>query len=382
MRLLWVCEAVDRGDPMQPTTVSWLEALAAKPRVERIDVLALRVGEHALPAHVRVRRIGGRTRLGTLARFYAGVLAALARGLDAFFIYQGGPYPILLWPFRLLLGTPIYQWKAHPHVSRTMRLCARFIDTKVFTSTPHAFPMALDTLRVVGQGIRTDVFRIVPGPKVRRLVTVGRVAPVKRLDHMLRAVAAANRRRGVPIGLDVIGPIEDLPAHVAALDRLIAAEGLAGHVSFHGPVRQEELPAVLGRYPLFLHFCAGALDKTVVEAMACGVPVLSTNPCVAEVLPPDLRDLLLLPEGDADGQAARILALLDAGEARWREIGRRLRDVVVADHDVSGLFDRILSEMTHEDDRRTHEGTAAQRPDPRGRALVATAAGQADRGAP
>jgi glycosyltransferase involved in cell wall biosynthesis len=377
MRILFVCEAVDRADPMQPTTVSWIETLAGKPGVERVDVLALRVGEHGLPPNVRVRRVKGSSRLATVLRFYGGVLAALARGLDAFFVYQGGPYPLLLLPFRLLLGTRIYQWKAHPHASRTMRLTARFVDTKVFTSTRHAFPMALSTLRVVGQGIRTDVFTILPGAKLRRLVTVGRIAPVKRIDLMLRALGEANRGAAVPLGLDLVGPVEDVPDHVEALRRIVVEEGLGDLVAFRGPVRQEELPAILNRHAVFLHFCDGALDKTVAEAMACGLPVLSTNACVAEILPPDLRALLILPEGDVEGQAARILAVAGAGEERLREIGRRLRDVIVANHGVSRLFDRIVAEMTDGDEGNAYQAAAPGLPH-RGRgALVAQPAREA-----
>jgi glycosyltransferase involved in cell wall biosynthesis len=272
------------------------------------------------------------------------------RGVDCFFVYQGGPYPILLLPFRLLLGKPVYQWKAHPYVSRTMRFYARFCDTKVFTSTKNAFPVALPNVRVVGQGIDTERFRIAPGTKGTRWITVGRISPVKRVDRMLAAVAQCNRRFGTRLGLDLYGPTPSADsAYRETLDRMVRAEGLEGLVTFHGPVRQEELPDILSHHDVFLHFCTGALDKTTVEAMACGLPVLSTNPCVAEVVPADLRGELLLPEGDVQGQAAAMRALLQCDAARRAWIGERLRAVVVESHGVTQLFDKILGEMVHED---------------------------------
>ena len=44
-------------------------------------------------------------------------------------------------------------------------------------------------------------------------------------------------------------------------------------------------------------------------------------------------------------QADRIVDLLGMGDERLAEIGRRLRHVVVRDHDITGLTNRIFAEM-------------------------------------
>jgi glycosyltransferase involved in cell wall biosynthesis len=334
---------------MQPSVVRWIDALARHAAVAHVTVVTLRAGEHHLPPHVEVRVIGHDWRLGRLARFYVESVRAWWRGTDCFFVHQGGHYPLLLLPFRLLLGKPVYQWKAHPHVSRVMRLHARFCDTKLFTSTRNAFPVDLPNIRVVGQGVDTERFRIVPGPKRERWITVGRISPVKRLDEMLVALALCNRRFGTRQGLDLYGPTPaaDL-LHRQGLERLIRTEGLEGLVAFHPPVRQDRLPGILNAHPIFLHFCDGALDRTVVEAMACGLPVLSTNPCVGEIVPEDLRADLILPD-DVNARAVAMHAALQWDAARRTQIGARLRAVVVARHGVTRLFDEIVGEMTHED---------------------------------
>ena len=349
MRIVFICQAVDAADPMQPTTVRWIDALARHPAVTRVTAVALRVGEHHLPPHVEVRSIGHRRRSARLGRFYGEMLRAVRRGVDCFFVYQGGHYPLLLLPFRMLLGKPVYQWKAHPYVSPVMRLYARFCDDKVFTSTPSAFPVALPNVRVVGQGIDTDRFRIVPGPKQERWVTVGRISPVKQVDRMLRALARCNRRFGTRHGLDLYGPTPEIHlAYRQALERLVVTEGLDGLVTFHGPVRQETLPDVLGAYTIFLHFCDGALDKTVVEAMACGLPVLSTNRCVAEIVPDHLRSSLILPGDDVEAQAAGMRAAGKWDADTRAGLGEQLRSLVLERHSVARLFDKMLGEMRHE----------------------------------
>jgi hypothetical protein len=177
MRLVFICQAVDRNDPILASTVRWIEEFARRPQVEQMTVIALRKGVFELPDKVRVHAIRGQSRLTTLARFYHVVLGAVASGVDGFFVHMGGWYPILLLPFKLLMGKPIYHWKAHPHINRVMNFSARFCDTWVFTATPHSFPLPLSNVQVIGHGIDTSQFRFQEVSKTGDLVTVGRVAP-------------------------------------------------------------------------------------------------------------------------------------------------------------------------------------------------------------
>jgi len=41
MKVVFVCQTVDRHDSIQAATVRWLEALACKPQVESVGVIAL-----------------------------------------------------------------------------------------------------------------------------------------------------------------------------------------------------------------------------------------------------------------------------------------------------------------------------------------------------
>ncbi len=348
MRLVFICQAVDRNDPILASTVRWIEEFARRPQVEQMTVIALRKGAFALPDNVEVRAVKRRNRLVTIARFYREVLRAVLRGVDSFFIYQGGPYPVLLLPLKLLMGKPIYQWKAHPYVSPIMHFSARFCDTKVFTSTHNAFPLRLPNVRVVGQGIDTTQFCIKPLPKTGDLVTVGRIAPVKRLDVMLKALAQCNHRYETSYHLDIYGPILDMnDEYREYLHALVEQLDLSAFVSFCEAVTQNQLPEILNRYRLFLSFSKTALDRSAVEAMACGLPVISTNPCVEEILPTHLRSVLIVPEADINSQAQCIHQLLSSDDRQLSEVGQALRNVAAWNHSVTSLIDRILTEMGH-----------------------------------
>ena len=196
MRAVFVCQAVDRDDPILATTIRWIEALARQPAVSRVTVLALRTGRHELPAAVEVRRFGRSNRLGTLFGFYGEVARSLRDRPDFFFIYQGGPYPLLLLPTRLLRRTAVVQWKAHPAISRAMAFYARYCDDLIFTPTRASFPLDLPKVRAVGHGVDTELFRPRQVPIIGDLISVSRIAPRKRIAEMITAVVGANRKFG------------------------------------------------------------------------------------------------------------------------------------------------------------------------------------------
>jgi glycosyltransferase involved in cell wall biosynthesis len=346
MRLVFICQTVDQDDPILASTVRWIEEFAQRPQIEQMTVITLRKGKFALPDNVQVHAIKGKTRLVTLVRFYKEVLGAVTGGVDSFFVHMGGPYPVLLMPFRLLMRKPIYQWKTHPHINPVMRFSACFCDTKVFTATRSSFPLPLPKVRVVGHGIDTTQFGIQPLPKTGDLVTVGRVAPVKRLDVVLRALAQCNQRYGTSYQLDVYGPILEMDREYGDhLKALVKQLNLSTLISFRGSVPHHQLPEILNRHRVFLSFSQTALDKSALEAMACGLPVISTNPCVEEILPEHLRPRLIVPEADVDNQAQSIHQLLSLDDDTLSKIGQAMRNVAVQDHSVISLIGKILAEM-------------------------------------
>jgi glycosyltransferase involved in cell wall biosynthesis len=343
--VVFICQAVDRDDPVLASTVGWIEALAAKPSVDRVRVLALRTGRHDLPGDVTVHRFGRRSSLPRLVAFYRELARALRPRPDLFFVYQGGPYPLLLLPPKLLLGIPVVQWKAHPVITRAMAFYARWCDDLVFTSTAAAFPMDLPNVRPVGQGIDPEVFRLEDGPLAGDLITVSRVSPRKRVEEMVTAVAHANREFGTQYRLDVYGPT--LPgdeAYLARVEGLIDRLEVRDRVTLHGPVSHARLPALLNGHRAFLNFAETALDRSVIEAMACGLPVISTNDSVIDIMPADARPALITDKRSTERQAAAIHELLRRPRAETEALGRRMRALVVAEHSIERLFDRILEE--------------------------------------
>lgn len=345
MNITYICRPVDETSPDHATQVRWITSLASKDRIEHVHVLTPRVGPARLPSNVSVHVFGGwRWPLRALP-FYREVVRAQAKGSDCFLVVQGGPFPALLLPFKLVARRGIYQWKAHPHVSARMRFYARYCDDLVFTATPGSFPMKLDKLRVVGHGIDTDMFRPrAAAAPTRDLVVVGRVTPVKRLEWAVRALDECRRRFGATYTLDIVGPITGTwEPYVKSLLGLVEELGLSSSIRLLGSVQQHTLPDLLSNYRASINFSDTAFDKAAGEAMASGLPVVATNPRMVEALPPDLRRRLAAPPDDVAAQASVVHGLLSLEEAARAEIGRRLRATVVENHSLEALFDKILA---------------------------------------
>lgn len=149
------------------------------------------------------------------------------------------------------------------------------------------------------------------------VVACGRLAWPKDLATLLEAVALAPR----PFNLVVLGDGPDRPALQAMATRL----GLAGRVEFAGfvgnPFRHMARAAVVA-----LSSRSEGLPTVLVEAMACGTPVVATD------CSPGPRELLeggrlgrLVPPGDAPALAEALIAAVDhppdlaaAREKAWR----------------------------------------------------------------
>lgn len=342
MHIGYVCRAVDPDDFNYATQTLWIRALAAEPRVQHLTVLARQVRPVDLPGNVSVRSFANRKgRTGMVLRFLSA--AAVSATPDFYLVCQGGPYPALLLPQRLLLRRPVYQWKAHSHISARMRFYVKYCDDLLFTATPSSFPLDVPKRRIVGHGIDTRTFRPSPEPPTRDLVVIGRISPIKRLERALHLVAAASRA-GCTWTLDVIGP-PGPPAYQAYILNLAQQLSVRDRVTFLGPMRHDAIASALPRYRACLNFSDGALDKTSAEAMACEVPVLTTNNAALEAVPEDLRPQLRLPDCDPRAQVDMVHDCLKAPESVRRTTGGRLRAAIVASHGLDTFFTKILDHI-------------------------------------
>jgi glycosyltransferase involved in cell wall biosynthesis len=341
VRVAYICKAVSEESPVVATQVAWIRSLASLDGVHAVTVLTPKAKPVSLPANVTVSEFGRGYR--GLFRFFFRAIK-VARSVDFFLVVQGGPYPALLLPIKLAWRRPIYQWKAHSHVSPRMEFYARWCDDLLFTATESSLPIDSPKVRVVGHGIDTDAFRPrEPRSPERNLLYVGRVAPIKRLDSLLRAVSACNRRYGTDYRLDIVGP-----GQTENIDELLASAdspGQSAAVRYLGIHRHSDLPELMSHYWAMANFSRTALDKSALEAMACGLPVVTTNKSTLEALPTDLRQLLGADEGDEQSEAEAIHRVMSLEREAYGAVAEAVRELVVRDHSLDRLFAKIMAHI-------------------------------------
>lgn len=109
--------------------------------------------------------------------------------------------------------------------------------------------------------------------EVPTVVAVGRLAPVKRFDELLRAVVATQRR--VPsLRVEIVG---DGPMR-SELEQLAATLGIGDRVTFHGQVTHDRLVELYRRsWVVASASLAEGWGLTLTEAAACGTPAVATD---------------------------------------------------------------------------------------------------------
>ena len=200
---------------------------------------------------------------------------------------------------------------------------------------PLRMPVDLRSLRFRSRAVGSD--------EPVRILTVARLVEKKGLEVGLRALAIVRQR--FPIRYDVIGggPLGD------RLDGLARELGLGDVVCFHGPRDSRYVRDRLAEAHLFMLPSMTAADGneegtpvSLVEAQACGLPVVSTRHGGIPEVVLDGRSGLLAPEGDAEPLARALEWLLDNRHV-WPRFGAAGRAHVAATFDVAVTTDQLMA---------------------------------------
>ena len=171
------------------------------------------------------------------------------------------------------------------------------------------------------------------------LLCVGRLTPAKGqhllIEAMRRIVAAG--RDDIELILAGDGPDAD------SLRTQSAACGLAKHVRFTGALNRDEVRDLYANADAFvLPSFAEGIPVVLMEAMASGLPCLTTRIAGIPELIEDGRDGMLVPASDVDALVERILALADDAPLRAR-LGEAARRRVAAEYDLDQNIGRLAT---------------------------------------
>src|SRR5262249_43535132 len=214
-------------------------------------------------------------------------------------------------------------------------------------------PPSLAKLRLVRCGLPLESFpfagaRDTPGRRdAPPLVgSIGRLVDYKGFDVLLRACARL-RDDGVTVRCEIVG---DGPER-RRLDALVERLQLGDLVRIVGGRRQQDVAALIAAADLFVLACVPGRDGlqdgipiVLMEAMALGVPVISTKLSGIPELVVDNRTGLLVSPGDDAHLAAAMERLLGDAELA-DQLRRRGREMVEKEYDLTRSVSQLCAEF-------------------------------------
>jgi colanic acid/amylovoran biosynthesis glycosyltransferase len=213
-----------------------------------------------------------------------------------------------------------------------------------------AVKLGCDPERIIvhGSGLDCSKFsfkpRYFPVDGKIKIATTGRLVEKKGIEYAIRAVAkvAANHPN---IEYNIIGDGE----LKSQFERLITELNAEGIIKLLGWKQQKEIVEILDNCHIFVAPSVTAADgnqdapvNTLKEAMAMGLPVISTLHGGIPELVQNGRSGFLVPERNADAIATKLEFLIEHPEV-WETMGDAGRTQVEAKYDMNKLNNELVA---------------------------------------
>jgi glycosyltransferase involved in cell wall biosynthesis len=188
---------------------------------------------------------------------------------------------------------------------------ARFVVTCTAANRDHLQKLSKTRVHCIYHGLNIDFSLLLadrPEPSSRngnlRALAVGRLVPKKGLDVFIEACGIL-KRQGIGFEAVIVGPTDkDETEHETEIRRRIIKHQLDDHVRLVGPLGQRALFEEYRRATAFCLPCRvledgdrDGIPNVLPEAMACGVPVVSTAVSgIPEIVTNNVSGLLVPPD--------------------------------------------------------------------------------------
>ena len=347
MRVLWFNLATDLDDPILAFTTSWIREVATT--VDSIHVITMRLGRTELPENVRIYSVGKEKRFSEPRRaweFYRHIFRILHQeSIDVCFSHMIPIFTILGYLPLKLHGVPIITWYAHRQRSFILRVAHHVSDRMASTNT-RSYPYSGNKLCVLGQGIDTELFKpnatITPADPPL-ILFVGRLSPIKDPLTFIRAAYLLRSKHRFRVA--VIGQILERDREYARIVlQEIAQLRKTVPVEFIPGIGQNQLVSWYQRCFALMNCSPSdhSLDKTVLEAMACGKLALTSTVGFEETIGRE-SSVLLFRSGDPEDLAEKLANLLKLPTRTIQAMSSHLREQTVQNHSLRNLAGNLTA---------------------------------------
>lgn len=340
----------DADDDVLGFTTDWINALARYS--ESITVITMNAGRIDVASNVWVHSVGAERGYGKprrLFEFYRVVFKCLKQThVSVCFAHMMPLFAILAWPMLTLRRIPILLWYAHKSVTPMLRIATTVVDG-VVSSSRSGFQIDTPKLRIIGQGIDTE--RFAPNSLGLRkgtftILVVARLAPIKRLGDALEIMSRLKHIVGVRLRI-VGAAIGDREVeYMRSLRSASKTLGITELIEFVGARRFRDVHTEYQHADCFLNPSeTDSVDKTGLEAMSSGLPIITSNIAFSDVLGTDLASQWVVSKGDIDAFVSRIQKLIGMTVEERASVGAQMRAIVVNNHSLDALARKVVHEL-------------------------------------
>ncbi len=348
MVLLFLTRKIDNLDERASFVTDWLFEFAQQ--VEKLIIICQELGDvSGLPENVEIHSLGkekGKNKLFQFFTFYFLLFSYLSK-IDGVFAHMMPIYSVLAGPWCKIYGKKLVQWYVHKKVPLMLHLANLWVDEFV-TASAESFRMRTKKkVNIFGHGIKisklkTQLTEHKNGKYI--ILSVGRISPVKNIDLLVKA-AEYIKLNGPELREKTLIQIIGGPALVAdatylkELEREVHEKKLDEIVDFLGPLPQSEVIPYYQNCDLFINLSeTGSIDKAVLEAMASGKIVMTSNEAFKNILPPKL----FLEKNDVKMLAEKIKEIYFMNESEKGELGKKMNEIVAENHNLEKLVRKII----------------------------------------
>ncbi len=329
--MLFITPKIKEDDDDFAFTSLWAKEFARQGF--EMTVICMEKGKHSLP--FPVYSLGKEEGLPSWRWFLRFQKLILTIPHDRVFVHMNPRWLAAgAWYWAIIRRIPTYLWYTHYTRPLSLKIGDKIVK-RIFTATADCLPQYEGDYRkvVTGHGIDTDFWNVPEAAEEERepitnLLAVHRISRSKRIDIVLRALKLLPKEYTLTHYGRPQDPRQDLE-YYEEIKKLAESPELVGRVRFMGPVPMPELKNIYPRYRVLVNMVPDTIDKTVLEAMYCGVtPVITVGHAKA----------IGFSDGPKDDSPEEVAAYIRNMRVEDSEY---LRRIVRENHSLSGLVQKM-----------------------------------------
>jgi len=340
-KLVMITRKVDENDALAGFTYNWVKEIASN--LEKLYVITWQKSDAGgLPENIEVISLPD----GKIKKvfFLKLKLLKLLSRVDGVFCHMNPEYTIIAAPIAKIFRKRVVSWYTHRSVTLRRRMLEVFAN-KIVTANMESFPNPKYPKKVeaIGHGIDTDLFKPAEDKKSDdkfTIISVGRISPTKDYESIIKAVDEIDDEK---INFKIIGDVilRYQIKYLDTLKKMARAMRIADQVKFTGWVANRDMVPHYQNADLFINMSGtGSVDKVVLEAMASGCMVLTSNDAFRDIIPIEL----MVEKDNPKSLAEKIRWVMELSEEEKNNCKKRLREEVVQNHNLHNLAKKIIKQ--------------------------------------